>query len=192
MLLDGKAPLAGQILKLPNMAKTFRSLADHGKDGFYTGRIAEAIVDIIKSKGGVMELEDLAKHGTSFVEPIKYTYGGEVTVYEVSHHLTITSKRKSYFVDTSAHLTVKVNIIFDTPEKFPSLYLTGITALLALGILDNIQEMGKVKPLLQMEHNSAEYLHTLIEALRCVLNLQLKLFLVAYYDFRFSQVGFRG
>jgi len=38
--------------------------------------------------------------------------------------------------------------------------------LLALGILENIQEIHKVKPILEMEHNSAEYLHTLIEAIR--------------------------
>ena len=31
-----------------------------------------------------MELDDLAKHETSFVEPISYTYADEVTVYEVS------------------------------------------------------------------------------------------------------------
>ena len=83
MLLNGKAPLPGQIMTFPNLAKTFRSVAEKGKDGFYKGRIAEAIVELIQSKGGVMELEDLAKHETSFVEPIKYTYGGEVTVYEV-------------------------------------------------------------------------------------------------------------
>jgi gamma-glutamyltranspeptidase/glutathione hydrolase len=52
---------------------------------------------------------------------------------------------------------------------FPTMNLAGITALLALGILENIQEMDKVKPLLEMEHNSAEYLHTLIEAMRYVL-----------------------
>lgn len=45
---------------------------------------------------------------------------------------------------------------------------SGITALLALGILENIQEQGKVKPLLELEHNSVEYLHTLVEAMRCV------------------------
>lgn len=84
MLLDGKAPLPGQIVTLPNLARTFRTVAEQGKDGFYKGRIAQAIVDLIQSQGGVMELEDLAKHETSFVEPIKYTYGGEVTVYEVS------------------------------------------------------------------------------------------------------------
>jgi gamma-glutamyltranspeptidase len=50
-------------------------------------------------------------------------------------------------------------------------YLTGIAALLALGILENIQELGKVKPLLEMEHNSVEYLHTLVEAMRYVVTL---------------------
>ena len=83
MLLNGKAPLPGQIMKFPDLAKTFRSVAENGKDGFYKGRIAEAIVELIQSKGGVMELEDLAKHETTFVEPIKYTYAGEVTIYEV-------------------------------------------------------------------------------------------------------------
>lgn len=42
----------------------------------------------------------------------------------------------------------------------------GITALLALGILDNIQEQQISRPLLEMEHNSAEYLHLLVESLR--------------------------
>lgn len=46
--------------------------------------------------------------------------------------------------------------------------ITGIAALLALGILENIQEQGKIKPLLEMKHNSAEYLHVLVEAMRWV------------------------
>lgn len=83
MLLNGKAPRPGQLIKLPNLAKTFRTISEQGKDGFYKGRIAEAIVELIQSKGGVMELEDLAKHETTFVKPISYTFGGEVTVYEV-------------------------------------------------------------------------------------------------------------
>ncbi|KAG0708742.1 gamma-glutamyltranspeptidase [Suillus ampliporus] len=131
MLLNGKAPLPGQIMKFPNLAKTFRAVAEQGKDGFYKGRIAEAIVELIQSKGGAMELDDLAKHETSFVEPIKYTYAGDVTVYEVS-----------------------------------------ITALLALGILEQMQEQGKIPSLLELEHNSPEYLHALIEALRCAADTQ--------------------
>lgn len=84
MLLNGRAPRPGEVIKLPNLAQTFRELGKKGKDGFYKGRIAQAIVDIVQSKGGVMELDDLAEHSTTFVEPIKYTYAGEVTVYEVS------------------------------------------------------------------------------------------------------------
>ncbi|TFK36827.1 gamma-glutamyltranspeptidase [Crucibulum laeve] len=130
MLLNGKAPLPGQVIRLPNLAQTFRELVQHGKDGFYKGRVAQAIVDLIQSKDGVMELEDLAKHKSTLVEPIKYTYANEVTVYECP------------------------------PNG------QGITALLALGILENIQEEGSIKPLLEMEHNSPEYLHALIESLR--------------------------
>ncbi|KAI0931898.1 hypothetical protein AcW2_000673 [Taiwanofungus camphoratus] len=130
MLLNGKAPLPGQIVKLPNLAKTFRAVAEQGKDGFYKGRIAEAIVELIQSKGGVMELEDLSKHETAFVDPIQYTFQDEVTLYECP------------------------------PNG------QGITALLALGILENMEKEGKIRSLLDMEHNSAEYLHALIEALR--------------------------
>ena len=72
-------------MTFPDLARTFRSVAEHGKDGFYKGRIAEAIVELIKSKGGVMEVEDLEKHETTFVEPRSYTYNDGVTVYEVSH-----------------------------------------------------------------------------------------------------------
>jgi len=130
MLLNGKAPLPGQVVKFPNLAKTFREVATHGKDGFYHGRVAEAIVNLIQSLGGVMELEDLAKHQSTFVDSIKYTYANEVTLHECP------------------------------PNG------QGITALIALGILDSLQEQGIVKPFLQMEHNSPEYLHVLIEALR--------------------------
>jgi gamma-glutamyltranspeptidase / glutathione hydrolase len=83
MLLNGKAPKAGQIKTFPTLAQTFREVAEKGKDGFYHGRVAEEIVKLIQSKGGCMELDDLSAHKTDFVEPIKYTYGGEVTVYEV-------------------------------------------------------------------------------------------------------------
>ncbi|KAF5355776.1 hypothetical protein D9756_004066 [Leucocoprinus leucothites] len=133
MLLNGRAPRPGEVIKLPNLAQTFRELGKKGKDGFYKGRIAQAIVDLIKSKGGVMELDDLAEHSSAFVEPIKYTYANEVTVYEVN-----------------ALRMVKA----------------GITALLALGILEAMQEQGLIRPLLELEHNSPEYLHALIEALR--------------------------
>lgn len=47
-----------------------------------------------------------------------------------------------------------------------NLFETGITALLALGIIDSIQEQGITGPVQEMDHNSAEYLHLLVESLR--------------------------
>lgn len=153
MLLDGKAPLPGQFLKLPNLGKTFREVAEKGKDGFYKGRVAQAIVDLIQSQGGVMELEDLANHSTDFVEPIKYTFNEEVTVYEV-----IMLAPSPFNLKKVTHETLQC-----PPNG------QGITALLALGLLDNLEEQGKISSLLEMEHNSAEYLHILVESMRCVL-----------------------
>lgn len=45
-------------------------------------------------------------------------------------------------------------------------WFLGITALMALGILEQLEAQGLVRPLHEMVHNSAEYLHTLIETLR--------------------------
>jgi gamma-glutamyltranspeptidase/glutathione hydrolase len=92
MLLNGKAPLASHIVKFPYLANTFKAVAEHGTKGFYTGRIAEAIVELVQSGGGVMTMEDLASHTANVVEPIKYEFkqgqAGEagVTLYEVGSY----------------------------------------------------------------------------------------------------------
>lgn len=90
LMPNGEPPLTSQIMKMPNLAKTFRAVAEQGFDGFYKGRIAQAIVDLIKEGGGLMEVEDLANHHADVVEPIKYEFkkgkAGEdhVTLWEVS------------------------------------------------------------------------------------------------------------
>jgi hypothetical protein len=38
MLLDGRAPAAGEVMKNPDLARTYRSLAKDGITGFYTVR----------------------------------------------------------------------------------------------------------------------------------------------------------
>ncbi len=82
MLINGKAPMAGQIMKMPNLARTFRELIEHGKAGFYEGRIAESIVDLLQSLGGVMTLDDLKNHTSTMVDPISTNYHG-FDIYEI-------------------------------------------------------------------------------------------------------------
>lgn len=133
-----RAPQEGEVFVNENMASVLQSIAEHGKDGFYKGFVAEAIVNVIQERGGVMTLDDLASHRTKFVEPVKVG------------------------VDTSAQ-----------PETDPEpVYLhelppngQGVVALIATGIINQLQKQGKVD-LSKMKHNSTEYLHLLIEALK--------------------------
>ncbi|KAK9761527.1 hypothetical protein K7432_013508 [Basidiobolus ranarum] len=81
LLVDGKAPKEGELFQNPGLAKTLRAISREGRDGFYKGEIAQAIVDIVKYKGGLMTLEDLANHQSQLVEPISLDYEG-VTVHE--------------------------------------------------------------------------------------------------------------
>lgn len=60
-----------------------RLLGEKGaKEGFYTGRVAEEIVKALASRGGVMTVEDLAAHCSSFVEPISTCFRGKYRLYE--------------------------------------------------------------------------------------------------------------
>jgi gamma-glutamyltranspeptidase/glutathione hydrolase len=61
---DGfRAPRPGEFYRNPLLATTFRLLAEQGKPGFYDGLVAEAIVEVTRSLGGRLTLEDLRKHG---------------------------------------------------------------------------------------------------------------------------------
>ena len=54
----------------------------HGKDGFYSGRIARAIVDVIQEHGGLLTLDDLRDHHSTFDDPICVNYKG-INVWEI-------------------------------------------------------------------------------------------------------------
>jgi gamma-glutamyltranspeptidase/glutathione hydrolase len=76
MLISGRAPGPGEIMKNVNLASTFKEVVEHGKAGFYEGRIAEEIVKVLASMGGVMTLDDLKNHYNTFPNPISTNYKG--------------------------------------------------------------------------------------------------------------------
>ena len=67
---------AGDVITNPDLAKTLQKIADEGAEGFYTGEIAQAIVDSVNKYGGVMTLEDLANYEPQVLEPVTGTYRG--------------------------------------------------------------------------------------------------------------------
>lgn len=80
-LPNGVPPKAGQVIRLPGLAKTLRAIAEGGPEAFYTGPIAEAIVSSLREQGGLMTLDDLKHHHSTWDKPIQADYRG-ITVYE--------------------------------------------------------------------------------------------------------------
>jgi gamma-glutamyltranspeptidase/glutathione hydrolase len=81
-LVDGKAPAPGTILKQPELGRTLEAIRDHGRDGFYKGWVAKAIVDEMQRGGGIITETDLAGYQPKWREPIKISYRG-YTIYSM-------------------------------------------------------------------------------------------------------------
>jgi gamma-glutamyltranspeptidase/glutathione hydrolase len=75
-LPSGHAPLVGEIFRNPDLARSLRRIAERGRDGFYKGPTAQAIVQLSRELGGAMEAADLAQFEAEWVQPISTTYRG--------------------------------------------------------------------------------------------------------------------
>ena len=73
---EGRAPAAGEVFRNPDLAGSLRLIAAQGRDGFYKGRTATAIVRAIGEAGGTMTEADLAEFQPEWVDPIQTTYRG--------------------------------------------------------------------------------------------------------------------
>jgi gamma-glutamyltranspeptidase / glutathione hydrolase len=121
-LPNGRAPAPGDVFANPRLADTLRKISAGGRDVFYRGPIAEAIVADIRARRGLLEARDLADHHSDWVDPISASYRG----YDV----------------------------FELPPN-----TQGFAALEMLNILEGYD-------LKALGHNSAAYLHLLVEAKR--------------------------
>ncbi|MCG8444023.1 MAG: gamma-glutamyltransferase family protein, partial [Caulobacterales bacterium] len=78
---DG-APEAGDVFRNPDLAATYRSLAEGGRAAFYEGDIARTIDAYMTRIGGYVRYEDLAAHASDWVDPVSVDYRG-YTVHEL-------------------------------------------------------------------------------------------------------------
>ena len=75
-LPNNRTPRTGDVLRQPNLARTYRMLAKEGRDVFYRGQIARTITEYVQQNGGVLSLEDMQQHHSDWVEPISTNYRG--------------------------------------------------------------------------------------------------------------------
>jgi gamma-glutamyltranspeptidase/glutathione hydrolase len=73
-LQDNTVPSAGHRVVQPELAATLEALAEHGRDGFYTGRVAQQLVDGVHRAGGIWSLEDLEQYQVVERKPVSGTY----------------------------------------------------------------------------------------------------------------------
>jgi gamma-glutamyltranspeptidase / glutathione hydrolase len=141
---DGcRAPKAGEIMKNPTIANTFKLLAKQGKKGFYEGEVAEQLVKVVSDLGGHLTLDDLKHHaeaGSEPVDPISLKYTGH----------GIGKNTEGHGIELWEH----------PPNG------QGIVALMALGIIQELERSGKIPEWKIGDHNTTQHLHATIEALR--------------------------
>jgi gamma-glutamyltranspeptidase/glutathione hydrolase len=77
--VDGRAPAVGELWRNPDAARTLRLIADSGAEEFYRGSIAAELTGFAAATGGLLTVEDLAKHSCDWVDPVRAGYRG----YEV-------------------------------------------------------------------------------------------------------------
>jgi len=81
-LLNGQPPPTYALFRNPRLARTFRVLQRQGRDAFYKGEIAKAIVAKSNALGGTMTLDDLANTRGTWETPLSTNYHG-YDIYEM-------------------------------------------------------------------------------------------------------------
>jgi gamma-glutamyltranspeptidase/glutathione hydrolase len=121
-LPKGRAPVTGEVVANPRLAATLQTIAEGGRDAFYNGPIARAIVADMQARSGLLDTRDFAAHTADWLQPLHTTYRG-----------------------------------YDVYELPPN--TQGFVVLEMLNMLEgfDVRAMG---------HNSADYIHTLVEAKR--------------------------
>lgn len=142
--IDGRGPAKGEVFRNPDLADTYQSLAEHGRDLFYKGAIADRMDRFFKETGGYLRKVDFERHTSTWVEPASVNYRG-YAVYELP------------------------------PNG------QGIAALQML-------QMLKAYDLKGMGHNSASFLHLMVEVKKLVFEDRARF----YADMDFNRIPLKG
>jgi len=73
---DGSPYKAGELLRQPDHANTLRRIVEGGRDVFYEGEIAEAMIEDLRANGSVMTLEALKAYTAEDSRIVRGSYRG--------------------------------------------------------------------------------------------------------------------
>jgi gamma-glutamyltranspeptidase/glutathione hydrolase len=78
----GRAPAKGEIFRNPGLARTYRLIAEQGRDSFYRGELAERMDAYFQANRGWLRKIDFEKHTSTWVDPVAVNYRG-YDIYEL-------------------------------------------------------------------------------------------------------------
>ncbi|XP_014287636.1 glutathione hydrolase 1 proenzyme isoform X2 [Halyomorpha halys] len=79
----GELAEAGDIIKLPSLARTLRIIAEEGADAFYNGSLTAGLVKDIQDNGGIITKEDLNSYKVRWEEPVHVQLSSGINFYSV-------------------------------------------------------------------------------------------------------------
>ncbi|MGH6727577.1 MAG: gamma-glutamyltransferase [Pseudolabrys sp.] len=75
-LFGGAPPQEGDVIRLPALAATLKTVAAKGARAFYEGEIAEDMAATLSARGSFLTADDFARHRGDVVAPISSNYRG--------------------------------------------------------------------------------------------------------------------
>lgn len=81
LLVNGHAPHCGDVVTLPQLARSLECVQSEGKAAFYQGELATKMIAYIQEHHGWLTLEDLHNHQSTWETPLSTDYR-DVTVWQ--------------------------------------------------------------------------------------------------------------
>ena len=70
----GRSPKVGELFAHHGQVKVLKEIAKHGRDGFYSGEVAEDMVDSLQKLGGVQTMDDFSSMEAFYTNPISSNF----------------------------------------------------------------------------------------------------------------------
>ncbi|MCC7387937.1 MAG: gamma-glutamyltransferase [Phycisphaerales bacterium] len=67
----------GDLVRNPQQAAALAAIAEHGRDGFYAGTVAEHILRACAAHGGIITAADLRDYQPAEIKPLLFTFDGK-------------------------------------------------------------------------------------------------------------------
>lgn len=77
---SGEPKAEGEIVRQPDLARTYRQIAEQGTGWFYQGEFAQRVGAWMQEHGGLLSATDFAQYRTELREPLLTTYRGHTIV----------------------------------------------------------------------------------------------------------------